>query len=44
VFAVEGVVVAASDPGRLDVAGVDEVGEDALRCPFGDAHALGDVA
>lgn len=43
-FAVDGVAVAASLAGCLDVAGLDEVGEDALGCAFGDADVLGDVA
>ena len=44
VRAVDGVVIASSDADCLDVPGLDQVGEDALGCPFGDADAFGDVA
>ena len=44
VLAVDGVVIASSDAGCLDVSGFDQVGEDALGCAFGDADAFGDVA
>jgi hypothetical protein len=42
--AVDRVVVAAPDALSFDVAGFDEVGNDALRRPFGDTHCVGHVA
>ena len=41
---VDPVVVAASDSFAGDVAGVDEVGDDALCGAFGDPDGLGEVA
>lgn len=41
---VELVAVAASLAGALQISGVDEVGDDALRGALGDPHALSDVA
>jgi hypothetical protein len=43
VLAVDGVLVAAPDAGRLHVARVDELGEDALGRTFGDPDAFGHV-
>lgn len=40
---VDAVVVAAADAVALDVAGVDQVGDDALCGALGDADHLGDV-
>ena len=41
--AVHDVAVPAADPLPLDVAGLDEVGEDPLRRALGDPDGLGDV-
>ena len=41
---VDRVVVSAADAGALDVAGLDEVGDDALGGAFGDADLVGDVS
>ena len=43
-LAVDCVPVAPSDAFGLDVAGFDQLGEDALGRAFGDANALGHVA
>ena len=40
---VDAVVVSTADPFALDVAGLDEVGDDALGGSFGDSDTLGDV-
>lgn len=42
-FTVDGISVATPDPGGLDVAGLDELGEDSLARAFGDADPLGHV-
>jgi hypothetical protein len=40
---VDRVAVAAPDACPLDVSGLDQVCNDSLRSPFGDADRLGDV-
>ena len=40
---VDAVAVSTADPFALDVAGLDQVGDDALGGTFGDSDALGDV-
>ena len=40
---VDAVAVSTADPFALDVAGFDEVGDDALGGTLGDPNALGDV-
>ena len=42
--ALDDVAVAASDPFASDEPCRDKVGNDALRCPLGDADHLGDVS
>ena len=41
---IDGVRVAATDAGSLDVPGVDEVFQDRVGCALGDANAVGDLA
>lgn len=41
--AVDRVVTAAAVSFAFDVAGLDEVGDDALGCSFGDSDGVGDV-
>ena len=39
----DAVAVSTADPFALDVAGFDQVGDDALGGSLGDSNALGDV-
>jgi len=39
----DAVVVSAADPFAFDVAGFDQVGDDALGGSLGDSNGLGDV-
>ena len=39
----DAIAVSTADPFALDVAGVDQVGDDALGGSLGDSHALRDV-
>jgi hypothetical protein len=41
---VDPVMVASALPFAFDVAGLDEVGEDALGGPFGDTNAVSDLS
>jgi hypothetical protein len=42
-FAVQSIVAATADPLAIDIARLDEVGDDALSRSFSDSDRLGDV-